>query len=146
MQIVVPIAFIAMMFASILWMEAIFTRGFQAPPEEFAKHRDELRVSDTNINFGKEVFQTGQRDIVAVVGTLQNDGDLAWQDIVLTVAFFDKENRMVDAIQNMGQLSVSARGTASFKVSAERHFPKDQYVSYKVQVALARHARWRWPF
>jgi hypothetical protein len=141
-RIGLPIGVLLAMFAAVAWVECTLGKKLGTPGEEFAKHVDDFRLSDCELKFGQEACQGGQREVVAVVGTLQNDGDLPWEDITLAAAFFDKAGGIVDAMQHYERLPIAPHGTMPFKISGTRQFPKEQYASYKVQVAMARHVRW----
>jgi hypothetical protein len=108
--------------------------------EDFKLHAGEITIQQSELKFGE--LESGPT--VAVLGTMRNSGEISWDEVYFTVQLFDGDNNLIDAVQEEKYFFVvPANGSSSFKVSFPREFPKEHYVSHKVQVVSAKDTRAR---
>ena len=113
--------------------------------EDFKPYRDQITISDSELKFGEKKVCDTVFETVAVIGTMSNSSSIPWKDIQIEVQFYDSNGKMIDSEQQKEYpFEVPADGNAAFKVSTQREFPREQYVSYKATIISARDARSRW--
>ena len=122
----------------IIWymFVSMFDKG-----KDFTPYRNQITISNSEIRFGEK--KSGET--IAVVGTMSNSSSIPWKDIQIEVRFYDSNGKMVDTEQQKDYpYEIPANGSAAFKVSTLREFPKDQYAKYDVVIISAQDARSRW--
>jgi hypothetical protein len=124
------IAFVPLLAAYGLMMETMFNRG-----KDFQPYRDQITVSDTEIVFG----ETEHGGTVAVLGKMKNGSDFDWKEVQFATEFYNGAGKMVDAGESASYSRyMPAHGTAGFKISFHREFPKELYASCKVRVVAVK--------
>ena len=79
---------------------------------------------------------------VSVIGMLQNNSDIALDDLHLEAQFFDKDGKLLDVgIHDGYSETIPASGEAAFKVYVYAARPEEDYGSFKVFVRSAKDAR-----
>jgi hypothetical protein len=131
---IIPLALMMYLFTSML------DRG-----EDFKPYRDKITINDSELKFGEKKVCDKVFETVAVIGTMSNSSSIPWKDIQIEVRFYDSNGKMIDSEQKKDYpFEVPAHGNAAFKISTQREFPIEQYVSYKITIISARDARSRW--
>lgn len=116
-----------------LRFEGMFSDG-----EKYSDHPNALTVVDSKMSFGEKWCDDQARETVVVLGTIENSSDIVWDDINLEVKFFDANDELIDAVQQQMYYSVvPSRDQATFKINADKQFPKEKYVSHSVRVLFA---------
>ena len=83
-----PLVAISPMFVA-LAVGAVMLEGMFAPGKSFDSYRSQVRVTHSELQFGE--LRAGPT--VAVVGTMQNESNIAWKTVTLEVQFFDKSGK-----------------------------------------------------
>ncbi len=107
--------------------------------ERFDSHRSQVHITHSELQLGE--LRAGPT--VAVVGTIQNESNVAWKTITLEVQFFDKSHKLIDTKQSKqwsDDLFLPAKGNCAFKVSQPREFNPTDYASYDIRVVEAHDA------
>ncbi|MHC5056590.1 MAG: hypothetical protein ACYTKD_17995 [Planctomycetota bacterium] len=140
-RLAIPVAIMAMMTVVLILHYGMASRMTRRG-EKFTENQAALRVDESEITFGEERCSDHTHEIVAVLGVLHNDSDIPWNEVVFEVSFYDEKNRLVDVTHDEDyDFHVPARASANFKVTHDREFPKEEYVSHKVRVLSAQNAR-----
>lgn len=107
---------------------------------EFGSYRDALKVLDTEMHYGNP----GEYSYVSVLGKLQNESDLSWQDVHFEVRFFDANHHLIDTISDSDySLIVLAHGDSAFRVRGRADKSKEVYDHFEIDIKDAREVK-RW--
>jgi hypothetical protein len=119
----------------------IFFYRVVRPCEDFTKHRDQVVVSASAMQ-----FSYGDRGrYVTTLGTVRNESDWAWKDIQLEVRYFDREGKLIDVgVQSISDVIVQPHCESGFRVRTLADQPNSVYASHKVFVRSAKDERY-WP-
>ena len=107
---------------------------FLGPKEQFSNFSDQIHILNSEIRFG----ETKRGPSVAVIGKLKNNSSVDWEDIHFEVQFFDKDGNLIDTTTKENySMVIAAEKEQTFKVSALREFPEEQYHSHQVIINYA---------
>ena len=116
--------------------QAVFSEG-----EFFSQYANTVAVIETKMVFGVSGGEHKSPTVV-VLGKIQNDSLISWDDIKLEACFFDKNGTLIDAIQKEKySFMVASKDTSTFKLSFKREFPEEKYDSLKVRIISAKDER-----
>jgi len=125
-----------MLAGSIYFLARVVDRG-----ESFAPYGSQVRVLDSQMEFG----ELAKEPTVVVVGTIQNDSPVVWKDLQLEVQYRNSAGKVFDTKPSLQYPTIiPPHGSAAFKISQRREFPKEDYQSYAVRVLWARDGH-AWP-
>ena len=111
--------------------------------KSFSRYVNSISIIETEMVFGVRGNQE-KSPIVAVLGTIRNDSGVSWEDITLEACFFDKDGKLIDAIQEKKySFTIPANDESRFKLSFHREFPQEKYDSCKLRVISAKDERQR---
>lgn len=118
--------------------QATFPEG-----ESFSQYSSDVSIVETKMVFGVGADEH-QSPTVAVLGKVQNDSPVSWEDIKLEATFFDQNGNLIDATQKEKySFVVAPKDKGAFKLSVKREFPKEKYDSFKVRIISAKDERQR---
>jgi hypothetical protein len=130
------IVFALPMIVLFIVMAKIFERG-----EPFELYQGQIVVTNTEVAFGE--MKNGPT--VAVLGEIQNQSAVPWEEINLHAHFTDASGRTIDvASEEKYSYHLPANATSPFKLSFRREFPETNYARHTVRVRSAKDARARW--
>lgn len=109
--------------------------------EPFSLYSSAVSVVETKMVFGTSASEHKSPTVV-ILGKIQNDSPISWEDVRIEATFFDKDGALIDATQKEEySFLVNARDSGTFKLSFNREFPEVQYVSFKVRIISAKDER-----
>ena len=128
----------AFWFASIIlagYSVIIFSPSAPLSYEDFLDYREQINLSNTKIEFGKN----GCKDVVAILGEVNNMTNLNLKDLHFDVSFYDTQNNFTDAFDvELSPFLLPASSVKEFKVSSEKEFPNEKYAKHKIKVSWAK--------
>jgi hypothetical protein len=106
---------------------------------DFAEHRDELMVVGPEMHYSTDE----EGNYVSIIGTIQNVGDIDWEDPHFEVRFFDSSDELIDTISSVdyGLVLVSDE-ESTFRIRARADKPEQSYHRFEVLIRRAREMRW----
>jgi hypothetical protein len=115
---------------------------FVRPWEDFTKHRNQVTVSSSSIQFS----DAGDRGkFVTTIGTVKNESDWAWKNLQVEVRYFNQEGKLIDVgVQTVSDTIVQPHSESGFRVRTLADQPDSVYVSHKAVVRSAKDER-SWP-
>jgi hypothetical protein len=137
-----PQAWLGLLFIPFLLVPMYTLFSIRDRGEDFAKHREQVEVLDSQIRIPED--GTSFHDVVTV-GRLRNNSPVKWTDVVIEVQYFDRDGKLVGTKTERDLNLVLLPGTEhAFQVSSRAEGPTSTYASQKIFVRDARDAR-RWP-
>lgn len=104
--------------------------------ESFQNFKDKVVVSQSELEFGK---RDNGSAVVVVVGKVQNQSKVKWEQVHFQVNCYNSENKLFDTKQSSDyDFVVPAGTTVPFKVSFAREFPEAEYKRHEVNVVDAK--------
>jgi succinate dehydrogenase flavin-adding protein (antitoxin of CptAB toxin-antitoxin module) len=106
--------------------------------EPFSLHSNAVSAVETKMVFGVSGCEH-QSPTVAILGKIQNDSPVSWEDVKIEATFFDEDGTLIDATQKEKySFMVASKDASTFKLSFKREFPEEQYDSFKVRIISAK--------
>jgi hypothetical protein len=107
--------------------------------EDFANHREELKIVGTEMHYSTDE----QGSHVSIIGTIQNMGDINWEDPHFEVRFFDSSGKLIDTVSSVdyGLVLLSAEESA-FRIRATADKPEESYHRFDLVIRRAREMKW----
>jgi hypothetical protein len=103
--------------------------------EPFEDYPRALEISESRLTFG----ETDSGPTVVVLGVIENNSDVDWEEIYLQVNCYNQQNQLVDTEQDWHYFHIAPTNTTvPFKVSFIRQFPESEYVRHEVTVLHAK--------
>jgi len=97
-------------------------------------------VVETEMHYGK----LDENSYVSVLGKLQNESDLTWQNVRFEVRFFDANHHLIDTISYSDySLVVLAHRDSAFRVRGRADKSKEVYDHFEIDIKDAREVK-RW--
>ncbi len=121
---------VSAIFSILVYTSTVFAEGAESP--NFQKS---LKITDSKIH-----FSSGESsNFVSCMGTIQNSSTLVWEELVIEVQYYNKENDLIDTITeyNYG-LVVPANDAATFRIRDTADKNESEYYSHKVRITSAR--------
>ena len=104
-----------------------FTRMPSLDKEDFEEYRTQVKLVET-----KMTFDDGS---VVILGKIQNDSPVTWEDIQVEVTYYDVSGNLIDIHSDeLRYVTTPAGETVVFKISG---IPKEKYASFKVRIVTA---------
>ncbi len=132
-------------FAIIFLVPLVIAYGMMAMSmsdrgKDFQPYRDQVKVVSVEMKF----IEDPNYERVAVVGTIKNDSDLDWKDLILSADFYDAEGKLVDGGQDEKYgYYIAAGDQDTFRITFQRLFPKESYATCRARVVYAKEGRAR---
>jgi hypothetical protein len=105
--------------------------------EPFSLHTSAVSVVESKMVFGVSSCEH-ESPTVVILGKIQNDSPVSWEDVKLEATFFDEDGNLIDATQERKYFfMVAAKDQGTFKLSFKREFPEEQYDSFKIRIISA---------
>lgn len=137
-----PLSFVIVMVMTVALMGTMLENTF-SEGESFANYRDAVSVVEPKMVFGVSGCEHRSPTVV-ILGRIQNDSLVPWEDIKLEATFFDKDGTLIDTTQQeLNHFMVATKANGTFKLSFQREFPETQYDSVKVRIISAKDERKR---
>jgi hypothetical protein len=94
-------------------------------------------LSVSNIQIVYSVEQRGP--MIATIGTVNNDSDVAWQEVTYEVQYFNAAKQLVDTTSDWEYRSVLApHSEAAIKIRGSAERPKEDYVTARVIITSGK--------
>jgi hypothetical protein len=112
------------------------------PWEDFTKHREEMVVSNSSVQFS----DGGERGhYVTTLGTIKNNGSCAWKNVQVEVRYFNQAGKLIDVgVQFVPDVVVQPHSESAFRVRTLADQVESAYASHQVIVRSAKDERC-WP-
>ncbi|MBU1043073.1 MAG: hypothetical protein KJ915_01590 [Candidatus Omnitrophica bacterium] len=107
--------------------------------EAFTDYKDCLSITESEFKFGERSCTDHNHKTIVVLGKLKNNSPVTWNDVSFEVKFFNKENKLIDGNQaGQYRLVAPANDEVIIKVSMDREFPQEEYVTHKIRIVSAK--------
>lgn len=103
------------------------------------------RETRNNSGMAWEKLKTGERPLIAVVGEIRNESELAWARVQVEVQFRDGNGKLVDTATCFSRHGVALPGRdMAFKATVAAELPLERYASWEVFVRYAEDPKRDW--
>lgn len=101
---------------------------------ELPSFQESLRITDSEVH-----FSSGENyNSVSCIGNIKNSSALIWEELVIEVQYFNKENKLIDTTtEYIYGLVVPANDTIAFRVKGGADKSESEYHSHKVRITSA---------
>ncbi len=94
-----------------------------------------LSITSSQLHFSK--FK--DFDYVSCIGKLKNTSNIAWDEPVIEIQFFNKENELIDTFtEYIYGMVIPANDTIAFRIKDNADKPITNYKSHKVKITSAQ--------
>jgi hypothetical protein len=106
---------------------------------DFATHREELKIVGAEMHYSTEE----EGNYVSIIGTIQNVGDIDWEDPHFEVRFFDSSGKLIDTISSVDYgLVLLSDEESTFRIRARADKPEQSYHRFDAFIRRAREMKW----
>lgn len=107
-------------------------------PKDFSENKSLLSIKDSKFSYS--IKECGAR--ITVIGTIRNNGGVAWKDFNFEAQFYDKNNVLIDTVSDQNyKLVLLPNDESTFKVTGAADKPETSYHHHKVIIKDARENR-----
>ncbi len=97
--------------------------------------QESLKIIDSKIHFSS----SENHNSISCIGTIQNNSGLYWDELVIEVQYFNKENTLIDTItEYYYDLVVPANDKAAFRIKGVADKSASEYIDHKARITTAK--------
>lgn len=103
------------------------------------KDRSDFRV-DLSVNIADQKFSD---DTVEIIGVIENNGKVEWEDIIVQAEFYSADERFLEEITRRVYTKLPSGASEYFQIQS-KEFPEDRWEAterIEIKVSEARHSR-----